>query len=115
MKVERTKKAEPPISSFVDVGSENADCVDGEAVDAEVEAEDCGCSGCGCGVSRAMLAIGRLQSSPAVSKRVSLRICVSCISPGWLSAVCRAARCWRCGDLAGDVDISQLGVLADKI
>lgn len=74
IKVERTKKAEPPISSFVDVGSENADCVDGEAVDAEVEAEDCGCSGCGCGVSRAMVAIGRSQNGAAVSKRVSLRI-----------------------------------------
>lgn len=36
-KAERTKKAEPPISSFVDVGSENVDFVDGEAVDVEVE------------------------------------------------------------------------------
>ena len=96
MKVERTKKAEPPISSFVDVGSENADCVDGEAVDAEVEAEDCGCSGCGCGVSRAMVAIGGLQSSTTVSMGVSLRIHVSCVSPDSLDAFLRAARRWRC-------------------
>lgn len=56
MKADRTKKAEPPMSSFVDVGRENADCVDGEAVDVEA---DWGCSACGCGVSRAMVAIDR--------------------------------------------------------